>query len=117
MTVYSQLDLATRVLRDLALYGPDEAPTDDDLQDVIETVGSDVLSMAVRGISIVGGSDQNVPQEYLSALSRRLGLAVGPSFGVFTMAEATQAIPTAEMYRRQLSARLPTGGVMELEFM
>lgn len=116
MSTYSQSDLATRVLRDLGIYAPDEVPSDDDIQDVIETIASETAGMAVRGIGIVNGSDQSLPLEYLSALSRRMGLAVGPSFGVFKMAEAAVAIPAAELYLRQISAKSPTGEPVEQDY-
>lgn len=105
---YTQTQLATRVLRDLGLYGPDETPTDDDMQDAFEVIASEVAGMAVRNLPIWNGSDVAVPTEYLTALSRRLGLAVGVSFGVFTMIEAVAGIEPSERYLRQLSAKSPT---------
>lgn len=113
---YTQSDLATRVLRDLALYGPDETPSDDDLQDAILIIGSEVSAMALRGIPIWAGSDVSVPTEYLTALSRRLGLAVGPSFGTFTVIEAAVGIPAAENYLRQLSAKPATGVTVDANY-
>lgn len=117
MTTYSQSDLATRVLRDLGLVPSDEVPTADDLADAEEIIGSEVEQMGMRGLPIWNGSDMAVPKGYLTALSRRLGLAVGPSYGVFTMIEAAVGIEPAERILRQLSAIPPTGSVADGEYM
>lgn len=113
MTTYSSSDLATRVLRDLGLYGPDETPPADELTDAQEVIGSEIAQIGVRGMPIWNGSELSVPQEYLTALSRRLGLAVGPSYGLFTMIEAAVGIEPAERILRQLSAKPATGSVAE----
>lgn len=113
---YTQTQLGTRVLRDLGLYGPDETPTDDDLQDAFEVITSEVAAMTVRGLPIWNGSDTSVPPEYLTALSRRLGLSVGVSFGVFTMVEAIVGIEPSEHYLRQLSSKTPTGETAEATY-
>lgn len=117
MTTYTQADLATRVLRDLGLVASDETPTADDLSDAQEIIGSEIAQMSVRGLPIWNGSDMAVPEEYLTALSRRLGLAVGPSYGVFTLVEASVGIEPAERILRQLSAKPPTGSTVEVEYM
>lgn len=113
---FTEDELATRVLRDLSLYGPDETPSDDDLIDTKQIIGSEVAAMATRGIVIWGGSEVVVPPEYLTALSRRLGLAVGPTFGSFTIIEAAVGIEPAEHYLRQLSSKTPTGETAEAEY-
>src|ERR1051325_5848341 len=82
MTIYSQSNLATRVLRDLGLIGAEEVPSAADLQWSVETVGSEGAILGSIGLPIWNGSDLSVPLEYLAPLSRRVGLAVAPSFGL-----------------------------------
>jgi len=116
MTIYSKSDLATRVLRDLGLVGAEETPSAADIQWAEETISSEVASMAVRGIRVWNGNDTSVPVEYLTPLSRRIGLAVGPAFGLFTLAEAAVGIMGIEKELRQMSAKKPTGAVAKTEY-
>lgn len=113
---FTETELATRVLRDLSLYGPDETPSDDDIQDTMQIIESEIAAMAVRNLPIWNGSEVSVPTEYLTALSRRLGLAVGPTFGTFTLVEAAVGIEPAEHYLRQLSVKAATGEPAAAEY-
>lgn len=96
MTTYSLTDLSTRVLRDLGLLGADESPSAEDLSWASETVQSEVGMLNAMGMPIWNGSELAVPQEYLSTLSRRIGLAIAPSFGLASAAEAQAAMREAE---------------------
>lgn len=116
MTTYSRSDLATRVLRDLGLVGADETPSSADQSWAEETVASEVALLTAKGIPIWNGSDEAVPLEYLTLLSRRIGLAVGPSFGLIDLGTATQAMPLVEMDLRRLAAKQPTGSVAEAQY-
>lgn len=116
MTTYTNEQLATRVLVDLGLYASDETPSADDLNDTIEIINSEIAAMAVRGISIWGGSGSVLPLEYLAPLSRRLGLSVGPSYGL-ALDQAVQAIEAAERYLRQVAAKPANGSVLQPEYM
>jgi hypothetical protein len=98
MTTYSQSDLATRMLKDLGLIAAEEVPSAPDLEWAEETVGSEVAMLATIGMPIWNGSDMAVPQEYLTPLSRRCGLAVAPSFGLMDAATAQLAMREAERY-------------------
>jgi len=98
MTTYSQSDLATRVLKDLGLVGAEETPSATDLEWSQETVGSEVAMLGSIGLPIWNGSDMSVPLEYLTPLSRRIGLAVAPSFGLIDPASAQAAMREAERY-------------------
>ena len=109
MTTYTTAELATRVLKDLGLIGAEETPSAADLAWATETVGSEVGLLAVKGIAIWNGSVQSVPEEYLTALSRRLGLALAPSFGLVDLASAQMAMPAAERDLRILAAKPATG--------
>src|ERR1043166_9401111 len=108
MTIYSQSDLATRVLRDLGLIGAEEVPSAADLQWSAETVGSEVALLGSIGLPIWNGSDLSVPLEYLAPLSRRTDLPVRPSFAFLDRASAHLAMREAERY---LTVRAnPRGG-------
>lgn len=98
MTTYTQADLATRVLKDLGLIGAEETPSATDLLWSEETVGSEVAMLGSIGLPIWNGSDIAVPLEYLTPLSRRIGLAVAPSFGLMDAASALLAMREAERY-------------------
>lgn len=97
-TAYSQSDLATRVLRDLGLIGSEETPSAPDLSWSTETVSSEVAMLGAIGLPIWNGSDMAVPVEYLAPLSRRICLAVAPSFGLTDTATAQIAMREAERY-------------------
>lgn len=116
MTTYSRSDIATRVLKDLGLVGSNETPYADDLSWTEETVSAEVAMLAAKGIVIWNGSDQAVPLEYLSALSRRIGLAVGPSYGLFSLADAQIAMPLVEKDLRILAAKPATGSIAEADY-
>lgn len=116
MTTYTQEQLATRVLKDLGVCGVDETPTADELADAVEVIGSEVTQMAARNIPIWNGSELSIPQEYLSALSRRLGLSVGPSYGLFSQAQATAAIIPSEQLLRQLTTTPGTGETQKADY-
>lgn len=96
MTTYTLTDMATRVLKDLGLVGADETPSSVDLEWAKETVSAEVATMAALNLPIWNGSDVSVPIEYLTPLSRRVGLAVAPSYGLTDVATATNAMREAE---------------------
>lgn len=104
MPTYSQSDLATRVLKDLGITDARETPDPDDLAWATETVSSEVAMLASIGLPIWNGSDMAVPLEYLTTLSRRIGLAVAPSFGLMSMADAQLAMREAERYLTIMAA-------------
>lgn len=104
MTTYSQRDLAERVLKDLGLVGATEDPTADDLAWAVETVSSEVAMLSTIGLPIWNGSDMAVPTEYLAPLSRRIGLAIAPSFGLMSMDKAQMAMREAERYLTVMAA-------------
>lgn len=108
MTTYTRSELATRVLKDLGLVGAEETPSDADLSWASETIASETAMLSAKGIVIWNGSDQALPLEYLSVLSRRIGLAVAPSFGLTDLATAQLAMTEAEKDLRRLAATAPT---------
>ena len=114
--IYTPEQLATRCLKDLGLVAVDEVPTADEMADAIEILSSEIPQMQIRGMPIWNGSEVEIPQEYLTALSRRLGLAVGPSYGAFSVVDATAAIIPSESVLRQLSAKPVTGSVADAQY-
>lgn len=115
MTDYTIAELATRVLKDLGLVGSDETPSSEDLNDTVEIINSEVASMSARRLDIWGALSDAIPQEYLSPLSRRLGLSVAPMFGM-PVEGAVNAIEMAERYLRQISAKPADGSIVETEY-
>jgi hypothetical protein len=115
-TYYSQTDLATRMLRDLGLVDARITPDGDDIVWAKETITTVAEQLKSEGIVIWNGSDLAVPPEYLGALSKRIGLDIGPSFGLFSIAEAEQAKPVLNMTLRRMNAKPATGVVQEAEY-
>lgn len=112
MTTYTQAELATRVLRDLGLFGIDETPAADELAFAEETVASEIPMMASIGIPIWNGNELSIPQEYLTVISRRIGLAIAPSYGLADVASAQLAMREAERYLTLMAA--PQGAPLKL---
>lgn len=116
VTTYTTNELATRVLKDLGLVAAEETPSAADLSWAVETVQSEVAMLAAKGIPIWNGSDISVPLEYLTLLSRRIGLALAPSFGLASITDATSAMQAAELDLRRLGSVPATGTVMQSEY-
>ena len=96
MTTYTEDQFATRVLKDLGIIGAEETPSSADLEWAKETAASEISLLAATGIPIWNGSEVAIPQEYLSTLSRRVCLAVAPSYGSTDMVAAQNAMREAE---------------------
>ena len=93
---YSLSDLATRVGKDLGLIAAEETPSAPDLDWLSETCSAEIAMMSALGLPIWNGSDVAVPQEYLTPLSRRIGLAIAPSYGLADPATAMATMREAE---------------------
>jgi hypothetical protein len=115
MTTYTGTQLATRVLKDLGLVGAEETPSAADLSWAEETCDSEIGLLAAKSIPIWNGGDDDIPGEYLTVLSRRIGLAVAPSFGLTDIATATVAMRAAEDDLRILGSVPATGKTLEVE--
>lgn len=116
MTTFTKAELATRVLRDLGLYGAEETPSSADQEWAEETVGAEILLLNGKDIPIWNGGTESVPEDYLTVLSRRIGLALAPSFGLTDVATATLAMEVAERDLRILGQTGPTGERLEAEY-
>ena len=115
MTTYTGAELATRVLKDLGLVGAEETPSSADQSWAEETCDAEIGLLAAKGVPIWNGGDDSIPHEYLTVLSRRIGLAVAPSFGLTDIATATVAMRAAEDDLRILGATPATGKTLEVE--
>lgn len=116
MTTFSKSDLATRILRDAGLVGADETPSAIDLEFAEETLSSEIDALAIRGISIWNGSETEIPNGYLTTLSRRIVLAIAPAFGLASAAEVEVAIPKVEATLRALSHTPSTGAYAQADY-
>lgn len=116
MTTYSQSDLATRVLKDLGLVAAEEDPSAPDLVWAIETLSAEVALLGAIGMPIWNGSDMAVPVEYLTPLSRRIGAAIAPSFGLMSIADAEKTMLITEQNLRKLSQQDGTGARQQAEY-
>ena len=116
MTTFTTSEIATRMLRDLGLLDIEETPSAAMLSNAEQTVRSEVMLMAASGIPIWNGSEISVPEEYLTALSRRLGLAEAPGYGLVDLATATLALESAEIPLKRLGLTPPTGASQEAEY-
>ena len=115
MTTYTGAQLAVRGLKDLGLVGAEETPTAADQTWAEETCDAEIGLLAAKGVPIWNGGDDDIPQEYLTTLSRRIGLAMAPSFGLTDIATATLAMRAAEDDLRILGTVRETGKVLEVE--
>jgi hypothetical protein len=116
MTTYTRADLATRVLKDLGLVGAEETPDAADQEWAVETVSAEISLLDAIDMPIWNGSDMAVPQEYLTILSRRIGLALEPSFGLSSIANATMAMKEVEKTLRRMASKPATGSVAEADY-
>ena len=116
MTTYTLADMATRVLKDLGLVGADETPDAADQEFAEETVTAEVALLDALDIPIWNGSALAVPEEYLTILSRRIGLAMAPAYGLVDIASATKAMELVDKTLHRLRAQPATGSVAETDY-
>lgn len=107
-TTYTLADLGTRVLKDLGLVGAEETPSGADTVWAQETCTTEIAMLSALGLPIWNGSDAVIPAEYFTPLSRRIGMAVAPSFGLVDPASALIAMREAERYLTVMAN--PRGG-------
>jgi hypothetical protein len=113
---FTLAQLAARVLHDLGMVGADETPSSADLEWAKETCSSEIDLMAAKSIVIWNGDEESIPNEYLTTLSRRICLAVAPSFGLSDVATSSQMIVALEKEIRAISAKPATGVVAKNEY-
>ena len=96
MTTYTANEFGTRLLKDLGLIGAEETPSAADMAWATETASSEIMALSALNLPIWNGSHLAIPQEYLTTLSRRVGIAMAASFGLASPAEAMAAMREAE---------------------
>jgi len=108
---YSTNDLAIRTLRDLNIISASETPSSDDMNYTLETIQSEFARLEADGLqfSNMGCSVDSIPSALLTELSRRMGFAVGPAFGVMSAAvgEQGKAASEAVLWRLIVPAKTP----------
>lgn len=115
MTTFSRVDLATRMMQDLGLISGEETLSASDYDFAVETVSSEVALLSGIGMPIWNGSDMSVPVEYLTPLSRRIGAAIAPAFGLMSPADAERVMTITEQNLRKLSSKPGTGEILQGE--
>lgn len=113
---FTLAQLATRVLKDVGMLGAEETPSSADMAWAQETCSSEIDLMAAKGINIWNGSENEIPNEYLTTLSRRIGLTIAPSYGAGDMASVNAQIVALEKDLRRISAKPSSGAVVETEY-
>lgn len=114
---YSLSDLATRTLKDLGLIHAEETPSAADLAWAEETCTAEVALLGAIDMPIWNGSEMSVPTEYLTPLSRRIGLAMAVSFGLLSPTDAMAAMPLAEQVLHKLTMTPSTGAAVQNEYL
>ncbi len=116
MTTYTISDLGTRVLRDLGLIGAEETASAADILFAEETIRSEIQMMQAKGIAIWNGSDEIIPEEYLTILSKRIGLAIAPSFGLMAPGTEVGPMEATEINLRRVGQTGPTYTTLQAEY-
>jgi len=117
MAQYSTTDLAVRTLRDLNIISAEELPAAEDLQYVIETIQSEFARMEADGIKFSQHSTSvnSINTVLFTELSRRMGFAVGPAFGVMSAATGEAGKMASESILRRLVAPVKTPELLTIE--
>lgn len=113
---FTLAELATRVLKDVGLLGAEETPSSADMSWAQETCSAEIDLMATKGINIWNGSEDSIPNEYLTTLSRRIGLTIAPSFGLVDLATANAQIINLEKDLRRISAKPATYSTVQVDY-
>ena len=111
MSVYSKSDLASKALRLPGLYGPDEAISGEDQEDAETMAEALVDTLAEMDIFIPNGSVNAVPSAWYIPLANFIGIFMLQSYG--GPAPTEKAIQDAAAPMRTMSAKPPTGSVLE----
>jgi hypothetical protein len=115
MTQYTTNDLAVRVLRDLNIIAADEIPAASDMSYTLETIRSEFARMEADGIKMWSTTIDSINHVYLTELSRRMGFAIGPAFGVMDAATGEAGKAASENVIRRLGAPVRTPELLTVE--
>jgi hypothetical protein len=117
MAQYTTNDLAVRVLRDLNIIDAEETPSAEDLAYTIETIQSEFARMEADGIKFSQHSTSvnSINIVLYTELSRRMGFAIGPAFGIMDAATGEAGKAASEGVLRRLVAPVKTPEVLTIE--
>jgi hypothetical protein len=114
MTVYSKSDLASKALREAALYAPDEDIDPNDQTDAEVKAAALVLTLESESIFIPNGSVNAVPEDWYIPLAQYVAMYLLPSYG--GPFPTSDQITGAQRVLRRMAAKHPTGSVAEAEY-
>lgn len=114
MTTYSKADLATKALREVGLYAPDEAIEGQDQEDAEEKASALVETLRTRGMAIPNGSVNAVPEDWYIPLAQYVGMWLMPSYG--GQAPTRQQLDASEAIFREMVAKPETGSIAGAEY-
>lgn len=114
MTVFSRADLATKALREVGLYAPDEAIEGQDQEDAEEKASALVETLRSRGMAIPNGSVNAVPEDWYIPLAQYIGMWLLASYGGSAPTKAQ--LDASEAIFREMGARPETGSILETEY-
>lgn len=114
-TYYTKNDLAVRMLRVIGAVASDETPSAADLQWAIDIIDTQGITIQQDGINIWDGTEEIVPDSYLTPLAERLSIHMAQSFGLESQTTISQA-QTAERTLRRLSATQATFEPQQAEY-
>jgi hypothetical protein len=117
MANFTTNDLMLRVLQDLNIIAIDQVPDATDKNFVLQTITCEFARMEADGIRFSNAetSVDSISPVLFTELSRRIGYAVGPGYGIMDTATALQSIKASEDTIRQLVAPVKTPEIMEIE--
>ena len=110
-------ELAIRILRDLNIISAtaNEIPSAEDMNYVLDTIDSEFAGMQADGIRFWGTTVNSIHPMYFTELSRRIGLAVAPPYGIISIAQAEQGIRLSEDKLRRMGSPVRDVGLMSIE--
>ena len=117
MANFTTNDLALRILHDLNVTPIDQDPDASDLQFVLQTITCEFASMEADGLrlNMAETSVDSISPVLFTELSKRIGYAVAPGYGMMDMATALQAIGASEDKIRRLIAPVKTPEELVIE--
>lgn len=117
MPNFTTNDLMLRVLIDLNIISIDQTPDDTDKQFVLQTIQSEFARMEADGIrfNMAETSVDSISPVLFTELSRRIGFAVAPGYGIMDAATSEASKEASENVLRRLVAPVKTPEIMTIE--
>ena len=117
MTQFTTNDLAVRVLKDLNIIAAEEVPASADMAYTLETIRCEFALMEADGVKFSnhGTSVDSINEALFTELSRRMGFAVGASFGVMSAATAEAGKLASDGLIRRLTTNVKVPELANIE--